>query len=65
MAVNCLKDIIKKLCHTHLKDRYETPTIRTDIKIGIAEILGFRDRNVNNQERLQFNKQKRCALCGN
>lgn len=46
----------------HLTKRYQLPTLRRDIKCGIAAILG-KEIQKDTFERVRLPSRQRCALC--
>lgn len=63
-AKSCLDQLVLNLIRPHLENRYAIPTLRMDLRLNIAAILG-KDRLApsQNMEIGQLPKQKRCGLC--
>lgn len=62
-AVACLEQICSYLVTPHLKERYAQPTLRKDIRYGIAAIINKDRLSEERKERIVLEKRCRCALC--
>jgi len=60
---SCLNQIYLHLVKAHLQEQYTIPTIRKDIKCGIANILHLQDRPAFGEDRPKLDRQKRCQIC--
>ena len=62
-AVKCLELLSQYLMKPYLKKRYELVTLRRDLKVGIAGILGLDSHKEASYERVKLLKRARCADC--
>lgn len=61
-AISCLQNLALYLVTPHLRQRYTMGTIRTELKLGIAGILGLNTPQSDTQ-RIHLPHKKRCLLC--
>lgn len=62
-AISCLDELYLHLVTPYLERRYETITLRKDIRIGIAAILKKDNLPDKPIKRIELLSQQRCALC--
>ena len=63
-AISCLEKIASHLMEPHLRKRYEVQTLRRDLKISIAGILGIDNTEQNRRfRRVKFPRRIRCSQC--
>ena len=63
-AISCLEKISLYLIRPYLLKKYnDTVTLRRDLKVGIAAILGLDVYKEGGYERVKFPKRLRCADC--
>ncbi|KAL6257875.1 hypothetical protein P5V15_011473 [Pogonomyrmex californicus] len=62
-AIVCLERMYLYLVTPFLTERYATPTLCRDLKLGIAGILGKDVHCDEAYERIQLPSRQRCAYC--
>jgi len=61
-AIMCFNKLYMYLITPYITQRYETSTLRRDIKIGIAMILKI-DIQKDEYQRMRLTSRQRCAFC--
>jgi len=61
-AIMCLENVYMYLIKPYIIERFKMPTLRRDIKTGIAAILNI-DPQKTTHERIQLPTRQRCSVC--